>query len=137
MRRTAFALAALAAIAACGRSSPTTASRPSDIRTGEAVSTQQTDACPAQSIALVYTPIGPRHVITAVFLDARSNDVAPMGCQPLTWSVSPQGASVQPLSDGSSFVTQGELIVTGAAQLYTVTAVSGTMSASVGVTAGR
>jgi hypothetical protein len=138
MSRTILAVvASAAALAACGTPPPTAVDNP--VRVGEGtLSTQQiSNACGASSLAVSYTPVASRRLITAVFLDARGNDVAPVGCAPLVWSVTPQGATVQPLFDGSREITQAELIVTGATQVYTVTATSGSLTDSIGITAGR
>jgi hypothetical protein len=122
--------------AACGASSPTS-TEVSLLRSQEVgLVAQNSSACPAQSISLSYTPRGDRHVMTVVFLDASRNDVAPIDCPALVWSVTPQ-AQIQPLFDGSRTITQVELIVTGPPQAYTVTAASGAMTATLHVTAGR
>jgi hypothetical protein len=134
-----FALAAsAAALAACGNPAPTAIEAP--VRGGEGtLSTQQlpANACVAQAIALEYTPQGTRHVITVRFLNGSGTQVSAGGCEAPRWSVAPQGATVQALYDGSCDVVQGELVVTGATQRYVVTAVSGTLTASLGITAGR
>jgi hypothetical protein len=74
--------------------------------------------------------------MTVVFQDARSNDVAPIDCPALAWSVTPQ-AQIQLLFDGSRTIIQAELIVTGPPRAYTVTAASGAMTDSLQITAGR
>ncbi|HET8647842.1 MAG TPA: hypothetical protein VFO85_20250, partial [Vicinamibacteria bacterium] len=93
------------------------------------------NACQARSISLAYTPVERRHVVTVFYLDVSGGRVFAAGCPDPVWSVTPAGARVQPLVDGSREVIQGELIVTGAAQVYTVTAVAGSMTASLGVSA--
>lgn len=138
MSRTTFAVVASAVMAAaCGNPSPTAVANSPDGRPGGTFSALETNACAAQSMSLLYFRVGSRHLITVEFLDARHNDIYPLGCPALTWSVTPDGAHVQPLYDGSRLVTQAELIVTGATQVYTVTAASGTLRASIGITAGR
>jgi hypothetical protein len=138
MSRTTFAIVASALMAAgCGNPSPTAPEGPPVTNAGEGLSTFGSTACAAQSISAAYTPIAGRHLITVVFLDSRGNDIAPIDCPDLVWSVTPQGAQVQPLFDGSRTITQAQLIVTGATQLYTVTAASGSLRASVQVLAGR
>lgn len=138
MSRTTFAIVASALIAAgCGNPSPTAPEDPPAVNGGETLSTFGTTACAAESISAAYTPIGGRHLITVVFLDSGSNDIAPIDCPDIVWSVTPQGAHVQPLFDGSRTITQGQLIVTGGTQLYTVTAASGALRSSVQVLAGR
>ncbi len=138
MRKSILAVigASAATLAACGTQAPTAASNP--VRDGPGkLSTQQLPGCVAQAISLAYTPVAQRHVITVQFLNGSRVPVSGAGCPAPAWSVTPQGATVQPLFDGSRDVIQGELIVTGSTQLYTVTAVSGSMSASLGTTAGR
>lgn len=133
----AFAVAASMMVAACGSPSPNTpdlALRPAP---GEGLLTTTVTACAAQAIQAAYTPRQGRHVVTVVYLDARGKAIAPIDCPAVTFSVRPDGARVEPLYDGSREITQGELIVTGATQVYTVTATAGTMNASVGVLAGR
>jgi hypothetical protein len=139
MKTTLFGvLASAAALAACGNPPPTAVE--AQVRGADGtLSTQQLPAssCVAQAISLAYTPQGTRHVITVRFLNGSGVQVSAGGCATPTWSVAPQGASVQQLNDGSRELVQGELVVTGATQRYVVTAVSGTMSASLGITAGR
>lgn len=122
-------------VAACGASTPTSTEVSLSRNQGGGLAAQDSSACPAQSISLFYTPRDGRHVMTVVFLDARSNDVAPLDCPALVWSVTPQ-AQIQPLFDGSRTITQAELIVTGPPQAYTVTAASGAMTAALHITAG-
>jgi hypothetical protein len=124
-------------VAACGASSPTATEVSLSPGQGGGLAAQQdASVCPAQSISLTYTPRDGRHVMTVVFHDARSNDVAPTDCPALVWSVTPQ-APIQPLFDGSRVITQAELIPTGPPQPYTVTASSGAMTATLRITAGR
>ena len=124
-------------VAACGASTPTSTEVSFSPSQGGGLAAQENaSVCPAQSISLSDTPRDGRHVMTVVFRDARSNDVAPIDCPALVWSVTPQ-AQIQPLFDGSRTVTQAELIVTGPPQAYTVTAASGTMTATLRITAGR
>ena len=123
-------------VAACGASTPTSTEVSLSPSQGGGLAAQDSSACPAQSISLSYTPRDGRHVMTVVFHDARSNDVAPIDCPALVWSVTPR-AQIQPLFDGSRTITQAELIVTGPPQAYTVTAASGTMTATLPITAGR
>lgn len=139
MKRTLFAVVtSAAALAACAAPPPTAVEAPLQGADGS-LSTQQLPAsgCVAQAIALEYTPRGTRHVITVHFTNGSGALVSAGGCEAPRWSVAPQGATVQPLYDGSRDVVQGELVVTGATQRYVVTAVSGTMTASLGITAGR
>ena len=123
-------------VAACGASTPTSTEVSLSRIQGAGLAAQSSSACVAQSISLSYTPRDGRHVMTVVFLDARSNDVAPLDCPALVWSVTPQ-AQIQPLFDGSRTITQAELIVTGPPQAYTVTAASGAMTDTLRITAGR
>jgi hypothetical protein len=113
MNRAILVVVCAVMVAACGASTPT-----------------------STEVSLSYTPRDGRHVMTVVFHDARSNDVAPIDCPALVWSVTPQ-AQIQPLFDGSRTITQAELIVTGPPQAYTVTAASGTLTATLPITAGR
>lgn len=123
-------------VAACGASTPTSTEVSLSRSQGGGLAAQNSSACPAQSISLSYTPRDGRHVMTVVFQDARSNDVAPIDCPALVWSVTPQ-AQIQPLFDGSRTITQAELIVTGPPQAFAVTAASGAMTATLHITAGR
>jgi hypothetical protein len=123
-------------VAACGASTPTSTEVKLSPSQGKGLAAQDSSACPAQSISLSYTPRDGRHVMTVVFQDARSNDVAPIDCPALAWSVTPQ-AQIQPLFDGSRTIIQAELIVAGPPQAYTVTAASGAMTDSLQITAGR
>jgi len=123
-------------VAACGASTPTSTEVSLSPSEGGGLAAQDASACTAQSISLSYTPRDGRHVMTVVFHDARSNDVAPIDCPALVWSVTPR-AQIQPLFDGSRTITQAELIVTGPPQAYTVTAASGTMTATLPISAGR
>lgn len=124
-------------VGACGNSVPGPSEVPLPPGQGEGLGAQQqAGVCPAQSISLSYTPRDGRHVMTVVFLDARSNDVAPLDCPALAWSVTPE-VQIQPLFDGSRVITQAELIVAGPPRTYTVTAASGAMTATLSITAGR
>jgi hypothetical protein len=139
MSRTVLAVfAAAAALAACAAPPPTTVEPPLPGADGT-LSTRQLPAtgCVAQAIALEYTPQRTRHVITVRFLNAAGTRVSADGCEAPRWTVVPQGATVRPLHEGSRDLVQAELLVTGPAQRYVVTAVSGTMTASLGITAGR
>lgn len=136
MNRAILVVACAVMVAACGASTPTSTEVSLSPSQGGGLGTQGSSACPAQSISLSYTPRDGRHVMTVVFHDARSNDVAHIDCPALVWSVTPQ-AQIQPLFDGSRTITQAELIVTGLPQAYTVTAASGTMTATLRITAGR
>jgi hypothetical protein len=137
MRTRTLAIAAAVAAAACGSPSATSPDLTPSAGSGGALLTANVTACAAQAIQASYTPRQGRHVITVVYLDARGNDIAPLDCPGVTFGVTPQGAHVEPLADGSRTITQGELIVTGATQTYTVTATAGTMTSSVAVLAGR
>lgn len=137
MNRAILAVACALTVAACGASTPTSTEVSLSAGQGEGLAAQQeAGACPAQSVSLSYTPRDGRHVMTVDFLDARSNDVAPIDCPALVWSVTPQ-AQILPLSDGSRTITQAELIVTGPPRTYTVTVASGAMTATLPVSAGR
>lgn len=136
MNRAILVVVCAVMVAACGASTPTSTEVSLSPSQGGGLGTQGSSVCPAQSISLSYTPRDGRHVMTVVFHDARSNDVAPIDCPALVWSVTPQ-AQIQPLFDGSRTITQAELIVTGPPQAYTVTAASGTMTATLRITAGR
>jgi hypothetical protein len=136
MNRAILVVVCAVMVAACGASTPTSTEVSLSPSQGGGLAAQDSSACPAQSISLSYTPRDGRHVMTVVFHDARSNDVAPIDCPALVWSVTPQ-AQIQPLFDGSRTITQAELIVTGPPQAYTVTAASGTMTATLPITAGR
>lgn len=137
MSRAILVVACAVIVAACGASTPTSTEVALSASQGGGLAAQENSSvCPAQSISLSYTPRDGRHVLTVVFHDARSNDVAPIDCPALVWSVTPQ-AQIQPLFDGSRVITQAELIATGPPQPYTVTAASGAMTATLRVTAGR
>ena len=140
MRKSILAViaASAATLAACGTQAPTAASNPvPDGSDTLSIQRLPVSGCVAQAISLAYAPVAQRHRITVQFLNGSRVPVSGAGCVTPAWSVTPQGATVQPLSDGSRDVIQGELVVTGSTQLYTVTAVSGAMSASLGITAGR
>ena len=136
MNRAILVVSGAVIAAACGASAPTSPDGSPERGEGGGLAAQQgASVCRAQSISLTYTPRDGRHVMTVVFQDAGRNPVPPADCPELVWSVTP-AAQVQPLFDASRTITQAELIVTGPRQAYTVTAASGTMSASLGVTAG-
>jgi hypothetical protein len=135
--RTLAVVAVSMMVAACGSPSSTAPDLIPRAASGEGALTTTVTGCAAQAIQASYTPRQGRHVITVVYLDARGNDIAPIDCPAVTFSVRPDGARVEPLFDGSREITQGVLIVTGATQVYTVTATAGTMTSSVGVLAGR
>ena len=117
MRRAIPVVVGAVLVAACGVSTPTSSTEvPLSPGQAEGLGAQlETAVCPAQSISLSYTPRDGRHVMTVVFLDARSNDVAPLDCPPLAWSVTPQ-AQIRPLFDGSRVITQADLVVAGPAR---------------------
>ena|SRR5688500_11732413 len=136
MNRAVLVVVGAVMVAACGASTPTSTEVSLSPTQGEGLAAQQSGACLARSITLSYTPRDGRHVMTVVFHDAGGNDVVPIDCPALVWSVTPQ-AQIQPLFDGSRTIHQAELIVTGPLQAYIVTAASGTLTATLPMTAAR
>jgi hypothetical protein len=89
--------------------------------------------CSAQALLLSAAPGNPTR-ITATFVDALGKSGFAADCA-LSWSVSPTGAHVVPVPTGTADAQVVDLVVSGANQKYTVTAFSGTLSASLDVAA--
>jgi hypothetical protein len=84
--------------------------------------------CQAQGIVLART--GPM-LVTAQLVDGNGSPVPTNGCSAIGWSVSPHGAFVYPTSTGTVGSATIELVITGSAQTYTVTATLEKLTASI------
>src|SRR5262245_32573086 len=126
-----MALVAASSLAvACGTLTPTTSDDLNTTASGTVTSAAGLvgprfgPKCAAQGIVLRAARTDMK--ITAVFVDGLGNPVRPTGCDPLAWSVSPDGAFVVPLSAGPFGALEVELVSVGVfdATVYTVTATS-------------